>query len=83
MAKFVGLRGYCELTLKSETELPVFAFRNRVAEMCKAEVTTEGAVKGGKESNGLVENTVMLTRGIIRTIKSHIESRTKEPLSDE
>ena len=42
--------------------------------MCKAEVATEDAVKGDKESNGLIENA-------IRTIKWHIESRTQEPLS--
>ena len=39
--------------------------------------------KGGKESNVLIENTVMLIRGIIRTIKCHIESSTQEPLSYE
>ena len=54
----------------------VAAFRNRVAEICKAEVTTE-------ESNGLIENAVMLLRGIIRTIKCHIDSSTPKPLSDE
>ena len=68
--------------MKSDTEPPIIAFRNRVAEVCKAEVTTEDAVKGDKESNGLIENAVMLIRGIIRTIKCHIESRTQEPLSD-
>ena len=40
-------------------------------------------MKGDKESNGLIENAVMLIRGIIRTIKCHIESRTQEPLSDD
>ena len=49
----------------------------------KAEVTTEAAVKGVKESNGLIENAVMQIRGIIRTIKRHIESITQEPRSDE
>ena len=72
-----------EITLKSDTEPAIIAFRNRVAEACKAEVTTEDAVKGEKESNGLIENAVMLIRGIIRTIKCHIESRTQEPLSDD
>ena len=48
--------------------------------MCKAE---EDAVKRDKESNGLIENAVMLLRGIIRTIKCHIESSTQEPLNDE
>ena len=77
VAKFI------DLTLKSDTEPAIIAFRNRVAEACKAEVTTEDAVKGDKESNGLIENAVMLIRGIIRTIKCHIESRTQEPLSDD
>ena len=49
--------------------------------MCKAEVTTEDAVKG--DTNLLNENVVMLLRGTIRTIKCHIESRTQEPLSDD
>ena len=40
-------------------------------------------MKGDRESNGLVENAVVLLRVIIRTIKCHIESRTREPLSDE
>ena len=40
-------------------------------------------MKGGKELNGLIENAVMLIRGIIRTIKYYIESSTQEPLSDE
>ena len=40
-------------------------------------------MKGGKELNGLIENAVMLIRGIIRTINYHIESSTQEPLSDE
>ena len=82
VAKFIDLLGYREITLKSDTEPPIIAFRNRVAEVCKAEVTTEDAVKGDKESSGLIENAVMLIRGIIRTIKCHIESRTQEPLND-
>ena len=41
------------------------------------------SVKGDTESNGLLETAVMLQRGIIRTIKCHIESSTQEPLSDE
>ena len=83
LAKFIDLLGYREITLKSDTEPAIIAFRNRVAEACKAEVTTEDAVKRDKESNGLIENAVMLIRGIIRTIKCHIESRTQEPLSDD
>ena len=83
MAKFIDLLGYREITLKSDTEPAIIAFKNRVAEACKAEVTTEDAVKGDKQSNGLIENAVMLIRGIIRTIKCHIESRTQEPLGDD
>ena len=82
VVKFVDLLGYREITLRSDTEPAIIAFRNRVAAMCKAEVTTEDAVKGDKESKGLIENAVMLLRGIIRTIKCPIESRTQEPLSD-
>ena len=80
--KFIDLLGYHEITLKSDTEPAIIAFRNRVAAMCKAEVTTEDAVKGDKETNGLIESAVMLLRGVTsdRTIKCHIESRTQEPL---
>ena len=83
VVKIIDLLGYREITQKSATELAIDAFRNRVAEMCKAEVTTEDAVKGDKASNGLIENAVVLIRGIIRSIKCHIESSTQEPLSDE
>ena len=79
VVKFIDLLGYREITLKSDTKLAT----NRAVAMCKAEVTTEDAVKGDKESNGLIENGVMLLRGIIRKIKCHIESRTQEPLSDD
>ena len=55
VVKFIDLLGYREITLKSDTEpASVVAFRNRVAAMCKAEVTTEDAVEGDKESNGLI-----------------------------
>ena len=77
MVRFIDLLGYHEITLKSDREPAIVAFRNRVAAMCKAEVTTEDPVKGDKESNGLIENAVMLLRGISRTIKCHIESRTR------
>ena len=83
VAKFIDLLGYREITLKSDTDPAIVAFRNREAEACKAEVTMEDAVKGDKESNGLIENAVMLIRGIIWTIKCHIESRTQEPLNDD
>ena len=69
------------MTLKSDTERAIIALRNRVAAMCIAEVATEDAVKGDKESNGPIERPVMLLRGTIRTSRCHIESRTEEPIS--
>ena len=81
--KFIDLLGNREITLKIEKEPAIIAFRNRVVAMCKAEVTTEDAVKGDKESDGVIENAVMLLRGIIRTIKCQNESRTQEQLSDD
>ena len=83
VVKFIDLLDYREITLKSDTEPASIAFRNRAAAMCKVEVTTEDAVKGDKESNGLIENAIMLLRGIIRTVKCHIESRMQEPLNDD
>ena len=68
VATFIDLLGFREITLKSDTEPAVVAFRNHVAEMCKAEVTIEDTVEGDKESNGLIEKAVMLIRGIIRTV---------------
>ena len=56
VVKFIDLLGYREITLKSDTEPAIIAFRNRVAALCKAEVTTEDAVKRDKESKGLIEN---------------------------
>ena len=44
---------------------------------------TQEAVNGDKQSKGLIGNTVMLIRGIIRTIKYHIESNTQEALRDD
>ena len=40
LAKFIDLLVYREITLKSDTELAIVAFRTREAEMCKAEATT-------------------------------------------
>ena len=57
MAKLIDFVGYREIMLMTDTELAIIAFRIRVAEMCKAEITTEDR---DKESNGLVENAVML-----------------------
>ena len=69
VARFISSLGYREITLKSDTEPATIAFRNRVAENCHAEVALVDAVKGDKTSNGLVENAVMLLRGVIRTIE--------------
>ena len=41
VARFSDSLGYKEITLKSDTEPAIIAFRNRVAENCKAEVTLE------------------------------------------
>ena len=65
VARFINSLGHTEITLKSDTEPAAVAFRNRVAEKCNAEVTLEDAVKRDKLLNGLVENTVMLLRGVI------------------
>ena len=39
--------------------------------------------KGDKPSNGLVENAVILLRGVIRTINCHVESCTREELRED
>ena len=83
VTRFINSLGYKEITLKSDTEPTIFAFRHRVAENCKAEVTFEDAVKGDKPSNGLVGNAVMLLRGVIRTIKCHVESCTPAELRED
>ena len=83
VVRFIDLLRHREITLKSDTEPAIVALKNRVAAMCKAEVTSEDAVKGDKESNGLIENAIMLLRGIIRTVKCHIESRMQKPLNDD
>ena len=54
MARFIDLLGYREIALKSDTEPAIIAFRNRV--------------KGDKPSNGLIDNSVMLLRGIVREV---------------
>ena len=66
---------YTESTLKSDTKPATIAVRNRAAE-----VTLKDAVKEDKLSNGMVENAVLLLRGVIRTIKCHVESCTQEEL---
>ena len=75
VAKIIDFHGYCERRRTSEIVLLKCAKQNQVI--------TWDAMKGDKESNGFIENAVMLIRGIIRTIKCHIESSTQEPRSDE
>ena len=50
VAKFIDFLRHREITLKRNAEPAIIAFRNRAAEMCNAEVTTEDAVKGDKGS---------------------------------
>ena len=71
VARSINSLEYKEIALKSDTESATTAFRNCVAEHCNAVVTLEDAVKGDKPSDGLVENAVVLLRGVIRTIKLH------------
>ena len=80
VARFINSLEYKEITLKSDTELAIIAFRNRVADNCNAEVVLEDAVKRDKPVNGLVKNAVMLLRAVIRTIKCHVETCTQEEL---
>ena len=54
---FADSLGYCETTVMSDAEADIIAFRHRVAEGCRAEVTTEDAVKGDRQTNGLIVNT--------------------------
>ena len=78
VANFIHLVGCREITLKSDPQPAIIAFRNRVADMCKAELAPEDAVMGDKESNGLIENEVMQIRGIIRTIEcTHREQHAR------
>ena len=83
MARFINSLEYKEIMLKSDTEPAMIAFRNRVAEHWNAEVMLEDAVKGGKPWNGLVKNAVMFSRGVIRTIKCHVQSCTQEELRED
>ena len=82
VGRFINSSGYKEITLQSDTGPATIAFRNRVAENCKAEVALEDAVIGDKLSNGLVANAVMLLRGVITAIECHVESCTQEELRE-
>ena len=44
-ARFINWLAYKEITLKSDMEPAIIAFRKRVAENCNAEVTLEDAVE--------------------------------------
>ena len=61
----------------------IIAFRNCAAENCNAEAVLEDAVKERSLQDGLVENEVMLLRGVISTIKCHVESCTQEELRED
>ena len=70
VARFINSLGYKEITLKRDTE------------NCNAEVTLD-AIKGEKPSNGLVENAVMLLRGVIRSIKCFVEGCTQKEIRED
>ena len=50
VVKFIDLLGYREITLKSDTEPTIIAFRNRVTALCKATVTTGRRSEGRQKS---------------------------------
>ena len=77
----VDVLGYLEITLKGVAKPAINAFRNRVAEMCKAEGTTEDAVRGDKPSNGVIENTVMPRKSSEQsnaTLKNSVQEELRE-----
>ena len=59
MATFINTLGQKEIAMNSDTESAIITFRNRVAENCNAELTSEDAVRGDKPSNELVESDVV------------------------
>ena len=50
VVRFNGSLDYGEVSLKSDTEPAIIAFRNHVSERCSVEVVTEASVKG-RQSN--------------------------------
>ena len=78
VAKFINWLGDREITLKSDTDFAIIAFRNRVADMCAAEVATEDAVKGDESSNGLIENAGDADTWTHPNGQCHIESSTQK-----
>ena len=59
VVRFSDSFGYREITLKSDTEPAIIAVRNQVAQESRADVTTQDAVKGDTQTNGLIETAVM------------------------
>ena len=51
VTKFSDLLDYRGMTLKSDTDFAIIAFRDRVGELCREEVMTEDAVNGIQESS--------------------------------
>ena len=71
---------------REEHEATHVPFRDRCAHCMMGRGRTHHHIakqKGEDESRRPIENAIMLLRGIIRTIKCHIESKTQEPLGDE
>ena len=52
VARFIDVLGYREMTVENDTEPATIALRSRVADMCKAEVTTKDAVKATSHRTG-------------------------------
>ena len=76
VARFINSLGYKEITLKSDTEQAIIAFRNRATEKCRCHAGACGQRR--QASSRLVENAVMLLRGVIRNIKCHVEAARKK-----
>ena len=72
VVRFIESLGYRAISLKSSTEPAIIAFRSRVVEGCSAEVRTEDAVKGDKQTNGLSENSVVQLRGTTNKERSSV-----------
>lgn len=76
--------GYKRLVLKSDQESSLKALREAVANGYPAEVTCEDAPKGDAhgQSNGEAERAVQTIQGMVRTLVSHIEEKTGQPLGN-
>ena len=80
MTSFIDSLGYKEIALKSDNENAIKALRFQLRERVRADCIEEGAVMGDKPSNGLAENAVGQSEGIIRTLISHYENRIGEDM---